>query len=141
MAFEASLEAVNCHHNYVSREHHYGKDVLVTRKGAVRARSGEMGIIPGSMGAKSYIVRGLGNDESFHSCSHGAGRVMSRTEARRRLTVDDHVAATVGVECRKDEDVIDESPAAYKPIEAVMEAQRDLVEVVYTLKQVVCVKG
>lgn len=141
MAFEASLEAVNCHHNYVSREHHYGKDVLVTRKGAVRARSGEMGIIPGSMGAKSYIVRGLGNDESFHSCSHGAGRVMSRTEARRRLTVDDHVAATAGVECRKDEDVIDESPAAYKPIESVMEAQRDLVEVVYTLKQVVCVKG
>lgn len=141
VAFDASLEAVNCHHNYVSREHHYGKDVLVTRKGAVRARSGEMGIIPGSMGAKSFIVRGLGNDESFHSCSHGAGRVMSRTEARRRLTVDDHVAATAGVECRKDEDVIDESPAAYKPIEAVMDAQRDLVEVVYTLKQVVCVKG
>lgn len=141
VAFEASLEAVNCHHNYVSREHHYGKDILVTRKGAVRARLGEMGIIPGSMGAKSYIVRGLGNDESFHSCSHGAGRVMSRTEARRRLSLDDHVAATAGVECRKDEDVIDESPAAYKPIEAVMEAQRDLVEVMYTLKQVVCVKG
>jgi len=141
LGFEAYVEAVNSHHNYVSREHHYGKDVLVTRKGAVRARAGELGIIPGSMGAKSYIVRGLGNEESFHSCSHGAGRVMSRTEARRRLTVDDHVAATSGVECRKDPEVIDESPAAYKSIDAVMEAQRDLVEIVYTLKQVVCVKG
>ena len=139
--FETHVEAVNCHHNYVSREHHYGENILVTRKGAVRARAGELGIIPGSMGARSYIVRGLGNEESFHSCSHGAGRAMSRAEARRRFTVDDHVAATAGVECRKDADVIDETPAAYKDIDAVMEAQRDLVEVVHTLKQVVCVKG
>jgi tRNA-splicing ligase RtcB len=139
--FETQVEAVNCHHNYVAREHHYGEEVLVTRKGAVRARLGELGIIPGSMGARSYIVRGLGNEESFQSCSHGAGRVMSRTEAKKRFTVDDHIAATQGIECRKDEDVIDETPAAYKPIDAVMHAQRDLVEIVYTLKQVVCVKG
>lgn len=139
--FEAQAEAVNCHHNYVQREHHYGKDVFVTRKGAVSARRGELGIIPGSMGAKSFIVRGLGNDESFHSCSHGAGRVMSRTEARRRISVDDHAKATAHVECRKDADVVDESPAAYKPIEAVMAAQADLVEIVHTLRQVVCVKG
>jgi tRNA-splicing ligase RtcB len=141
VAFEAHVEAVNCHHNYVEREHHYGKNVWVTRKGAVRARAGELGIIPGSMGARSYIVRGKGNEESFCSCSHGAGRVMSRTEARRRFTIDDHVAATKGVECRKDMEVIDETPAAYKDIDAVMEAQRDLVEVVHTLRQVVCVKG
>ena len=140
-AFEANLEAVNCHHNYVAREHHYGENVLVTRKGAVRARTGDLGIIPGSMGARSYIVRGRGNPESFHSCSHGAGRVMSRAEARRRFSVEDHVAATAGVECRKDADVIDETPAAYKPIDQVMMAQRDLVDIVYTLKQVVCVKG
>jgi tRNA-splicing ligase RtcB len=139
--FDATLEAVNCHHNYVAREHHYGENVLVTRKGAVRARHGDLGIIPGSMGTRSYIVRGLGNAESFHSCSHGAGRVMSRTEAKRRFSVDDHVAATAGIECRKDADVIDETPAAYKSIDQVMNAQRDLVEVVYTLKQVVCVKG
>ena len=139
--FETHVEAVNCHHNYVSREHHFGKDILVTRKGAVRARKGELGIIPGSMGARSYIVRGLGNDESFHSCSHGAGRVMSRTEARKRFTLEEHRAATAGVECRKDKDVIDETPAAYKDIDAVMEAQKDLVEVLHTLKQVVCVKG
>ncbi|MCC4592667.1 RtcB family protein [Xanthomonas sacchari] len=139
--FEAQAEAVNCHHNYVSREHHFGKDVFVTRKGAVSARKGELGIIPGSMGAKSFIVRGLGNADSFHSCSHGAGRVMSRTEARRRISVDEHVKATAHVECRKDQDVVDESPAAYKPIEAVMAAQRDLVEIVHTLRQVVCVKG
>jgi tRNA-splicing ligase RtcB len=139
--FTANLEAVNCHHNYVAREHHYGQNVLVTRKGAVRARLGDLGIIPGSMGAASYIVRGLGNPESFTSCSHGAGRAMSRTEARRRFTVEDHVAATAGVECRKDADVIDETPAAYKPIDAVMRAQADLVEVVHTLRQVVCVKG
>jgi len=139
--FDAHLEAVNCHHNYVAREHHYGANVFVTRKGAVRARQGDLGIIPGSMGARSYIVRGLGNPESFHSCSHGAGRVMSRTEAKRRFTVEDHKAATVGVECRKDADVIDETPAAYKSIDQVMHAQRDLVEVVYTLKQIVCVKG
>lgn len=139
--FEAHLEAVNCHHNYVQRETHFGEDVLVTRKGAVSAKSGELGIIPGSMGAKSYIVRGKGNPESFMSCSHGAGRVMSRTQAKKRFTVDDQIRATAGVECRKDADVIDEIPMAYKDIDAVMEAQRDLVDVVHTLKQVVCVKG
>ncbi len=139
--FEARMEAVNCHHNYVSRENHYGKNVLVTRKGAVRAREGEMGIIPGSMGAKSFIVRGLGNQESFCSCSHGAGRVMSRTKAKKLVSLEEHRLATADVECRKDEGVIDETPKAYKPIEKVMEAQKDLVEVVYTLKQVVCVKG
>jgi tRNA-splicing ligase RtcB len=139
--FDAWAEAVNCHHNYVSREHHYGKDVLVTRKGAVSAKAGELGIIPGSMGAKSFIVRGLGNEESFHSCSHGAGRVMSRTEARKRITLDEHKRATAHVECRKDSDVIDESPAAYKSIDAVMAAQQDLVEIMHTLRQVVCVKG
>ncbi|MBI3187379.1 MAG: RtcB family protein [Gammaproteobacteria bacterium] len=141
LPFDASLEAVNCHHNYISREHHYGKDVIVTRKGAVRARLGEMGIIPGSMGAKSFIVRGLGNAESFCSCSHGAGRVMSRTQAKREVSLDEHIQATQGVECRKDKDVIDETPRAYKPIEKVMAAQNDLVEIVYTLKQIVCVKG
>ncbi|HEY0313243.1 MAG TPA: RtcB family protein [Allosphingosinicella sp.] len=139
--FEAELEAINCHHNYVRRENHFGQNVLVTRKGAVRAAEGVMGIIPGSMGAKSFIVRGRGNKESFDSCSHGAGRLMSRHEAKRRFTVEDHVLATEGVECRKDEGVIDETPAAYKPIEAVMAAQADLVEIVHTLKQVVCVKG
>ena len=139
--FQASEEAVNCHHNYVAVEHHYGEDVFVTRKGAVRARKGDMGIIPGSMGAQSFIVRGLGNDESFQSCSHGAGRVMSRAEAKRRFTLADHERAKVGVECRKDKDVIDETPAAYKPINDVMNAQKDLVEIMYTLRQVVCVKG
>ena len=139
--FTADLLAVNCHHNYVAREKHFGQDVFVTRKGAVRAGAGELGIIPGSMGAKSFIVRGKGNDESFHSCSHGAGRVLSRGEAKRRFTVEDHRRATEGVECRKDEAVIDETPAAYKPIDAVMAAQADLVDVVHTLKQVVCVKG
>ncbi|MFV0477701.1 MAG: RtcB family protein [Parahaliea sp.] len=139
--FEARVEAVNCHHNYVSREQHYGKNVLVTRKGAVRARQGEMGIIPGSMGARSFIVRGLGNEESFCSCSHGAGRVMSRTKAKKLVSLEEHRQATADVECRKDEGVIDETPSAYKPIEKVMAAQQDLVEIVYTLKQVVCVKG
>ncbi len=139
--FESHLEAVNCHHNYVQRETHFGEDVLVTRKGAVSAKAGELGIIPGSMGATSYIVRGKGNPESFMSCSHGAGRVMSRTQARKRFTVDDQIRATAGVECRKDADVIDEIPMAYKDIDAVMAAQRDLVDVVHTLKQVVCVKG
>ena len=139
--FEAQAEAVNCHHNYVNREHHFGKDVLVTRKGAVSARKGELGIIPGSMGAKSFIVRGLGNADSFHSCSHGAGRVMSRTQAKKLITLEDHRKATAHVECRKDADVVDESPAAYKSIDAVMEAQKDLVEIVHTLRQVVCVKG
>ena len=139
--FETHVEAVNCHHNYVQKEHHFGQNVLVTRKGAVSAREGELGIIPGSMGAKSYIVRGKGNPDSFHSCSHGAGRTMSRTEAKRRYTLADQVKATEGVECRKDADVIDEIPMAYKDIDAVMQAQEALVEVVHTLKQVVCVKG
>ncbi len=139
--FTAAVEAVNCHHNYVQREHHYGADVWVTRKGAVRAGRGEMGIIPGSMGARSYIVRGKGNPESFESCSHGAGRAMSRTAARKRFSLADHIAATEGVECRKDKDVIDETPAAYKDIDAVMAAQSDLVEVAHTLRQVVCIKG
>jgi tRNA-splicing ligase RtcB len=135
--FLAELKAINCHHNYVARERHYGQDILVTRKGAVRAREGDMGIIPGSMGARSYIVRGKGNMESFTSCSHGAGRAMSRTEAKRRFSVQDHKRMTEGVECRKDA----ETPAAYKSIEAVMAAQSDLVEIVHTLRQVVCVKG
>ena len=139
--FDAELEAVNCHHNYVTRENHFGENVLVTRKGAVRAAKGVMGIIPGSMGAKSFIVRGLGNADSFESCSHGAGRVMSRNEAKRQVSLAEHVADTEGVECRKDAAVIDETPRAYKPIEAVMAAQADLVEIVHTLKQVVCVKG
>ncbi len=139
--FDAELEAVNCHHNYVTRENHFGENVLVTRKGAVRAAKGVMGIIPGSMGAKSFIVRGLGNKEAFESCSHGAGRVMSRTEAKKKVSLDEHIRDTAGVECRKDESVIDETPKAYKPIEAVMAAQADLVEIVHTLKQVVCVKG
>ena len=123
------------------RASYCGENVLITRKGAVRAREGDMGIIPGSMGARSYIVRGKGNPESFMSCSHGAGRAMSRAEAKRRFTLDDHAKATSGVECRKDADVIDETPMAYKSIDAVMEAQRDLVDVVHTLRQVVCVKG
>jgi tRNA-splicing ligase RtcB len=139
--FESHVEAVNCHHNYVQRERHFGEDVFVTRKGAVSAKRGELGIIPGSMGARSYIVRGLGNPESFESCSHGAGRLMSRTKAKKMYTVQDQVRATEGVECRKDANVIDEIPMAYKDIDAVMAAQRDLVEVVHTLKQVVCVKG
>jgi tRNA-splicing ligase RtcB len=139
--FDAQLVAVNCHHNYVARERHYGADVFVTRKGAVRAGLGELGIIPGSMGAASYIVRGKGHPESFESCSHGAGRAMSRTKARQVFTLADHRAATAHVECRKDEKVLDETPGAYKPIDKVMEAQRDLVEVVHTLRQVVCVKG
>jgi len=139
--FQTAQHVVNCHHNYVSKEHHYGCDVFVTRKGAVRAGLGELGIIPGSMGARSYIVRGKGNREAFESCSHGAGRAMSRTAAKKRFTLEDHRKATEGVECRKDSQVIDETPGAYKDIDAVMQAQRDLVEVVHTLKQVVCVKG
>ncbi len=139
--FQCNIEAVNCHHNYVQLERHFGEDVFITRKGAVGAKAGQLGIIPGSMGARSFIVRGKGSAESFDSCSHGAGRVMSRTEAKRRFTLADHRAATEGVECRKDKDVIDETPAAYKDIDAVMAAQSDLVEVLHTLKQVVCVKG
>jgi tRNA-splicing ligase RtcB len=134
-------EAVNCHHNYVTTEHHFGKKVYVTRKGAVRAGDGDLGIIPGSMGARSFIVRGKGNADSFCTCSHGAGRAMSRNEAKRRFSLADHIEATAGVECRKDADVIDETPMAYKDIDAVMAAQADLVDIVHTLRQVVCVKG
>ncbi|MBC7990796.1 MAG: RtcB family protein [Luteimonas sp.] len=139
--FQLEKMAVNCHHNYVQRETHAGESLLVTRKGAVSAREGELGIIPGSMGTRSYIVRGKGNADSFHSCSHGAGRVMSRTAARQQITLAQHREATAHVECRRDAAVIDESPAAYKSIDAVMAAQSDLVEVVHTLRQVVCVKG
>lgn len=136
-----SEEAIQCHHNYVTKENHFGKNVFITRKGACRARVGDLAIIPGSMGAKSFIVRGKGNADSFHSCSHGAGRAMSRTEAKKRFTLADHAAAVVGVECRVDSDVIDETPAAYKSIDDVMRAQESLVEIVATLKQVLCVKG
>lgn len=139
--FQLEKMAVNCHHNYVQKETHGDVDLLVTRKGAVSARAGELGIIPGSMGAKSFIVRGKGNADSFHSCSHGAGRVMSRTRARQEITLAQHREATAHVECRKDAGVIDESPAAYKDIDAVMAAQSDLVEIVHTLRQVVCIKG
>ena len=139
--FTIEKSAVNCHHNYVEKEQHFGANVWVTRKGAVRAGEGELGIIPGSMGAKSFIVRGKGHAESFCSCSHGAGRKMSRTAAKSKFTVDDHIKATAGVECRKDKGVVDETPMAYKDIDKVMEAQSDLVEIVHTLKQVVCVKG
>jgi tRNA-splicing ligase RtcB len=139
--FEATDEAINCHHNYVEREAHFGESVLVTRKGAIRAGAGELGIIPGSMGARSYIVRGRGSAESFQSCAHGAGRRMSRTEAKRRFSRADLERQTAGVECRKDAGVIDEIPGAYKSIDEVMANQADLVEVVHTLKQVVCVKG
>ncbi len=139
--FAVTDMAVNCHHNYVTKEKHFGANVWLTRKGAVRAREGDLGIIPGSMGVRSYIVRGKGNPMSFHSCSHGAGRAMSRGQAKKQFSLEDHAQATEGVECRKDEGVIDETPGAYKDIDAVMAAQTDLVEVVHTLKQVVCVKG
>jgi len=139
--FMLTDEAVNCHHNYVQKETHFGEELYITRKGAVSAQKGELGIIPGSMGARSYIVRGLGNEESFHSCSHGAGRTMARGVAKQSITLDMHRKATEGVACRKDRDVIDESPAAYKDIDLVMNAQKDLVEIVHTLKQIVCVKG
>lgn len=139
--FEITQEAINCHHNYVEKENHFGRNLWVTRKGAIRARQGDLGIIPGSMGQRSYIVRGKGNPESYCSCSHGAGRVMSRAAARRTFTVDDLVAQTDGVECRKDDAVLDEIPSAYKNIDEVMANQIDLVEVVHTLKQVLCVKG
>lgn len=134
-------EAVNCHHNYVSKENHFGENVWITRKGAVNARKGMKGIIPGSMGARSFIVSGKGNPESFCSCSHGAGRVMSRGRANKEISLEDHAKATAGIECRKDADVIDESPAAYKNIDAVMAAQSDLVEIEAELRQVLCVKG
>ena len=134
-------EVTNCHHNYARIEEHFGENVWVTRKGAVSARAGELGIIPGSMGAKSFIVRGKGNADSYCSCSHGAGRAMSRTRARKLFTTADLVAQTSGVECRKDDGVLDEIPSAYKDIDRVMQAQSDLVEIVTTLKQVLCVKG
>lgn len=139
--FGVTKEAINCHHNYVAREDHFGTSLLITRKGAIRAGEGELGIIPGSMGTKSYIVRGKGNPQSFCSCSHGAGRRMSRTAAKRQFTVDAVESQTQGVECRKDKGIIDEIPGAYKNIDTVMENQSDLVEVVHTLKQVLCVKG
>lgn len=139
--FGVTAQAVNCHHNYVAREYHFGADVLVTRKGAIRAGVDELGIVPGSMGAKSFIVRGKGNAESFSSCAHGAGRRMSRTKAKETFSAADLVAQTRGVECRKDSRIIDEIPGAYKDIDEVMCNQSDLVDVVHTLKQVVCVKG
>lgn len=139
--FQTTELAVNCHHNYVQQETHFGEEVFVTRKGAVRARAGELGIIPGSMGARSYIVRGRGHPDSFESCSHGAGRAMSRGQAKKAITLAEHEADTAHVECRKDAEVLDESPRAYKDIDAVMAAQRELVDVVHTLRQVVCVKG
>lgn len=132
---------VNCHHNYTQMENHFGQNVWITRKGAISARKGQLGIIPGSMGAKSYIVRGLGNPASYNSCSHGAGRLMSRTEARNTFTLDDLATQTAGVECPKSEGILDEIPAAYKPIEQVMLDQEDLVEILYELKQVICIKG
>jgi tRNA-splicing ligase RtcB len=140
-AFEVTGAAVNCHHNYVQRETHYGEQVWLTRKGAIRAGEGELGIIPGSMGARSFIVRGKGAAESFHSCAHGAGRRMSRTAARKAFDVSDLAKQTEGVVCRKDNGVLDEIPGAYKNIDEVMANQSDLVEVVHTLKQVLCVKG
>ncbi|MCP5467648.1 MAG: RtcB family protein [Deltaproteobacteria bacterium] len=139
--FRTETQAVNCHHNYVQKELHFGQEVWLTRKGAVSAAKGHLGIIPGSMGACSFIVRGKGHPESFQSCSHGAGRVMSRNQAKQKISLDEHLAATSGVECRKDLEVLDESPAAYKAIDKVMAAQEDLVEILYRLKQVVCVKG
>jgi len=135
------LLSVNCHHNYAEKEVHFGEDVYVTRKGAVRAREEDYGIIPGSMGTKSFIVKGKGNHDSYCSCSHGAGRLMSRNKAKKHFSLDDLVEQTQGIECRKDEGVLDEIPGAYKPIDEVMANQSDLVEVVATLKQVVCVKG
>ncbi len=140
-SFAVTGAAVNCHHNYVERERHFGKDVWLTRKGAIRARDGELGIIPGSMGARSYIVRGKGNPDAFHSCAHGAGRKMSRTAAKKKFSVADLAEQTAGVVCRKDQGVLDEIPGAYKDIDEVMANQSDLVEVVHTLKQVLCVKG
>jgi len=139
--FTITQEAINCHHNYVEKENHFGRNLWVTRKGAIRARNGDLGIIPGSMGQRSYIVRGKGNLDSYCSCSHGAGRAMSRTEARKRFTVADLVAQTDGVECRKDDAVLDEIPSSYKNIDEVMANQTDLVDVVHILKQVMCIKG
>ena len=132
---------IDCHHNFTRQEHHFGKNLWVTRKGAVSAREDEFGIIPGSMGTKSYIVKGKGNIHSFRSCSHGAGRAMSRNAAKKLFTLEDHARLTEGVECKKDESVLDETPGAYKNVDAVMAAQSELVEIVHTLKQVLCIKG
>lgn len=140
-SFRLTDEAINCHHNYVSREAHFGEQLFITRKGAISAQTGELGIIPGSMGAKSYIVRGLGNEQSFCSCSHGAGRRMSRTVAKRKFDQFDLIEQTKGIECRKDGGVVDEIPGAYKDIDQVMHNQQDLVETVHTLNQVLCIKG
>jgi tRNA-splicing ligase RtcB len=139
--FQLTKEAINCHHNYVSIEDHFGERVMLTRKGAISATKGELGIIPGSMGAKSYIVTGKGNPQSFCSCSHGAGRLMSRSKAKRTFTQRDVEDQTQGIECRKDKGIIDEIPGAYKDIDVVMKNQGDLVEIVHTLHQIVCVKG
>lgn len=138
---QTDCESVSCHHNYVSRENHFGRNVIVTRKGAVSAREGQLGLIPGAMGKQSFVVRGKGNADSFHSCSHGAGRLMSRTQAKKTFTLADHAKATEGVECRKDIDVIDETPGAYKNIADVMRSQEDLVDIVHTLRAVLTVKG
>ena len=140
-SFQMTKEAINCHHNYVSQENHFGENVFVTRKGAIRAREDELGIIPGSMGARSYIVRGKGHPESFCSCSHGAGRKMSRSKAKLLFNQQDLIAQTQGIECRKDSGVIDEIPSAYKDIDQVIAYQSDLIEVVHTLKQILCIKG
>lgn len=139
--FTVTQEAINCHHNYVARENHYGRNLWITRKGAIRAREGDLGIIPGSMGTRSYIVRGKGSSHSYCSCSHGAGRAMSRAAARARFTLADLAQQTQGVECRKDSDVLDEIPGAYKDIDVVMHDQMDLVEAVHELRQIMCVKG
>lgn len=139
--FSITEWAVNCHHNYIARENHFGANVWVTRKGAVRAREGDLGIIPGSMGTGSFIVRGKGNKDSFCSCSHGAGRALSRGAAKKAISLEDHAKATEGIECRKDADIIDESPAAYKDVSTVIAAQTDLIEVVHTLRQIINVKG
>ena len=140
-AFKVTKEAINCHHNYISREFHFGETVYVTRKGAIQAEIDQLGIIPGSMGAKSFIVKGKGNLDSFFSCSHGAGRVMSRSKAKAHFNESDLIDQTQGVECRKDRGVLDEIPSAYKDIDTVMANQNDLIEVVHTLKQVMCIKG
>lgn len=139
--FTVTTEAVNCHHNYVAKEHHFDAEVWVTRKGAIRAQEGDLGIVPGSMGARSFIVRGKGNPDSFCSSAHGAGRRMSRTAARAQFNEADLSQQTAGVVCRKDKGVVDEIPGAYKDIDDVMANQSDLTEILHTLKQVVCVKG
>lgn len=141
ITFGITEEAINCHHNYVEKESHFGQNLWITRKGAIRAREGDLGIIPGSMGQRSYIVRGKGNKESYCSCSHGAGRAMSRSAARKRFTIADLVEQTKGVECRKDDAVLDEIPGSYKDIDVVMENQKSLIEIVHTLRAVLCCKG